>query len=482
MQATFHLPITAAGRGSTPFPATQAHAPDARAFLSMMELAHGDSLPMPEVDGAEVTVDAADITTDPEGKLTEGDTKTPEAPLGESSHVLPRDSRRRVAVEGRRSTLETDKTGVIVAEAGPLAQVSRPAPLLGDGATETFRQASPDTERPNGLGISHLGEAEPTRGTPVARGAPSEGGAVARVPTLEHGPPPARQGGGTISPEAKAQEGLFVARESPAKSGKNDGFHATRAADAFQAPALGTVMQQAAPTREDRANRARLAAIAEPAPRPSRSEKSESPTPRGRSGPYSAITATEHATTLARPAAPAGPIPAQPAPLLEDRLEPGHQAALPTGSIEGGRVVHASAGPTAPQVPAPSASVPQQIATTLHATGPGSTEVRLEPAELGKVRLTLSEAEGGAMTVVISAERPETMDLLRRHVGALSAELRQLGYGDVSYEFDGSGNGSSTQTHPETDDESLADLPDEGPRAAPSPVTGPDNGGLDLRL
>ncbi|TCP27670.1 flagellar hook-length control protein FliK [Rhodovulum adriaticum] len=70
----------------------------------------------------------------------------------------------------------------------------------------------------------------------------------------------------------------------------------------------------------------------------------------------------------------------------------------------------------------------------------GRIELALEPAELGRVRLTLTAAEQ-AMTVVLSADRPETLELMRRHGEMLAGALRAAGYEGVSLDFAGGGTG-----------------------------------------
>ena len=72
------------------------------------------------------------------------------------------------------------------------------------------------------------------------------------------------------------------------------------------------------------------------------------------------------------------------------------------------------------------------------ATAEGTVEVRLQPEELGRVRLALSPVEAG-VTVHISAERQDTLDLLRRHVDLLANDLLSQGYENLSFSF-GQGN------------------------------------------
>lgn len=86
------------------------------------------------------------------------------------------------------------------------------------------------------------------------------------------------------------------------------------------------------------------------------------------------------------------------------------------------------------------APVLQQLAMAVRASGTGVTEIWLEPVELGRVTLTLASGESG-ITVTVAADRPETADLIRRNLDSLSAELRQIGFGSVTYGFAGSGSG-----------------------------------------
>jgi hypothetical protein len=87
-------------------------------------------------------------------------------------------------------------------------------------------------------------------------------------------------------------------------------------------------------------------------------------------------------------------------------------------------------------------AVAGQLAEALIATQPGGkVEITLDPVELGRVRMVLAP-DGSAMSVVLSAERPETLELLRRAIDTLANDLRELGYGSLSFRFDQSGNRS----------------------------------------
>ncbi len=96
--------------------------------------------------------------------------------------------------------------------------------------------------------------------------------------------------------------------------------------------------------------------------------------------------------------------------------------------------------------PMPITPNPRAVAIQIvQAIDPGAektTEIRLDPIELGKVRLTLHATETG-MNVQIIAERGETIDLMRKHLEVLEAEFEGLGYQDVSFGFS-----QQSQDHP----------------------------------
>lgn len=80
----------------------------------------------------------------------------------------------------------------------------------------------------------------------------------------------------------------------------------------------------------------------------------------------------------------------------------------------------------------------QQIAVAVQSrdAGKSTIDLRLAPKELGRVRLSLTHHEG-VVTVNVSAERPETLDLLRRHVDALARGLLDVGYHEARFSFNG---------------------------------------------
>jgi len=100
----------------------------------------------------------------------------------------------------------------------------------------------------------------------------------------------------------------------------------------------------------------------------------------------------------------------------------------------------ASAIPTL-HTPETSRQVAMQIAEVVRASGERSVELKLQPEELGRVHLTMSQDATGTLTVSLNVERAETLDLLRRNIELLRADLQELGYGSVDFSFQGDGAG-----------------------------------------
>ncbi|MEH6836893.1 MULTISPECIES: flagellar hook-length control protein FliK [Falsihalocynthiibacter] len=97
-------------------------------------------------------------------------------------------------------------------------------------------------------------------------------------------------------------------------------------------------------------------------------------------------------------------------------------------------------------------SVAQQLASASIGEANRPLELALSPEELGRVKLTFSPTEGG-MVVSVLAERPETLDLMRRNINSLAQEFLGMGYDQISFNFNQSGseqqqNGQSSPDQP----------------------------------
>lgn len=125
--------------------------------------------------------------------------------------------------------------------------------------------------------------------------------------------------------------------------------------------------------------------------------------------------------------------------------------------------------------------VPEQIAQVVRQVAEGSVEIRLSPEELGRVRMTLLPREDG-LAVTLTADRPETLDLMRRHGSELNRALTAAGYETVDLTFSGGGaRRGGGEPEPAAGDDPLV-MP-EGEMAASGPARGGSgSAGLDLRL
>ena len=139
-----------------------------------------------------------------------------------------------------------------------------------------------------------------------------------------------------------------------------------------------------------------------------------------------------------------------------------------------------------PDLPVLAQSASQQIVNAsaqLQAEPGGPIDIALDPPELGRVRLSLVEVNG-AMTVSITAERPETADLMRRHLALLADEFARQGLDAPMVDISGGDQGGR---QPRDDDQSGAD--DGQDRAIGHPTVSTASAaprvaaaGLDLRL
>lgn len=131
-------------------------------------------------------------------------------------------------------------------------------------------------------------------------------------------------------------------------------------------------------------------------------------------------------------------------------------------------------------------AVMQQVAEAARALRDGPVELTLKPEELGKVKMTMTAGSDGTMTMALQAERPETLDLLRRNIGDLARDLQAMGFSNLSFSF-GQDRAHSDQARAnggagEASDAPIAVVPLAGQGLAARPLTTPAAGGLDLRL
>lgn len=126
-------------------------------------------------------------------------------------------------------------------------------------------------------------------------------------------------------------------------------------------------------------------------------------------------------------------------------------------------------------------AVASQIAATITRNPDSSSiDIALDPEELGSVKITLRSSSDG-MTVSILAERPETLEMMRRHIDELSREFRELGMNSLEFSFAEHGNdpnGDHDRQFTSAPERSSDGLP-QSDEPTPSRIVA---GGLDIRL
>jgi len=165
----------------------------------------------------------------------------------------------------------------------------------------------------------------------------------------------------------------------------------------------------------------------------------------------------------------------------------------------------AMASPATPLTPAPPLVGPQapaqaqtqvqaqavwsQLQPQLPKSG-GAVEITLSPKELGTVKLIAQPGEAG-LTLAILAERPETQELMRKHLDLLQTELRKAGFSALDFGADRNGSASGgmadkasngAQKSPEPPEDRLATSDPGIDRRLSASATLAIDGRLDLRL
>ena len=179
------------------------------------------------------------------------------------------------------------------------------------------------------------------------------------------------------------------------------------------------------------------------------------------------------------------PLPTLPLP-PQPKTEPSIPTSLGSPGIElaAPQPLHGSVANTSTSVsPAPHPNAPQvvsQIVAAISQPSGATTEILLNPEELGRVRISLTNGDAG-ITVNILAERAETTDIMRRNIELLARELRDMGYENPNFTFDGRSDGSSDGW----DDDHSEPAPENPISATETPTPSilvTLTGGLDLKL
>ena len=123
-----------------------------------------------------------------------------------------------------------------------------------------------------------------------------------------------------------------------------------------------------------------------------------------------------------------------------------------------------------------------QILEGVRRSGQSAFEIQLAPAELGRLRISLRPGENG-MQLFFTADRLETLEMIRRHAGDLEQDLRALGYDALDLGFAQSDDRRSGAGQAQTAAAGVAsDMPALSHEIAPQARSGAAGGGVDMRL
>ncbi|MBO9434763.1 flagellar hook-length control protein FliK [Ruegeria sp. R13_0] len=225
------------------------------------------------------------------------------------------------------------------------------------------------------------------------------------------------------------------------------------------------------------------------------------PVPVERAQPSASVLSAETAAALQTNAAPTTPQPPRPTPTLAQMQV---MASVRNADAETATAIRETDGVIAtreeplfqnvrdtasaaqPATQAARAEITRAIAGQMAAaiqvrTGSGAIEIALSPEELGRVSITLNGREDG-MVLTIAAERPETLDLMRRHLAVLEAEFQSLGYGDISFDLSTSDDAQDDTANPKASDYGLSHSAESDTPSAPVIPRNLSGRGIDMRL
>lgn len=129
------------------------------------------------------------------------------------------------------------------------------------------------------------------------------------------------------------------------------------------------------------------------------------------------------------------------------------------------------------------ANILEQFNLALRKTSQGGFEIQLDPVELGKIKLQLTPSEVG-QRVLVSVERPEVLELLRKNEDLLSRELANHGFEGADLEFSQGSFGSENTPDNDTSEEAVvaARVRSDNATILPLNIEASSQDGLDIRL
>ncbi len=371
----------------------------------------------PSDTGLPVLQDAAEVTpaAEPPAPVTSTstlvsapETARPADPAAPNTSPTP-------AQPAAAPTTDTGETAPVVSSAD-----TAPAPA----PTATAAKDAPPAQQALGLGIGRLSQRlEPQNPALAAK-------LDALAETLKAGGGPAALSAALGLDDSAAEpeliriaEAIATPKPAPVAASAPQPFVAAQLA----LPAAMLASRPATPPpAEDQPEQPRTqqpAAVA-PAPLPETSEQSAKSAV---SAPSAAVEPQAAPTTDAKPEAKSSTPP--PAPASSPPAPTGTPVPPPVALPLEAPVPIARAAHAAYQAPLHQVNLPQvafQIARQFEA-GNSRFQIRLDPAELGRIDVSLEVEKSGTINARMVVERPETLDLMQRDQRALQQALQQAG-------------------------------------------------------
>jgi flagellar hook-length control protein FliK len=192
---------------------------------------------------------------------------------------------------------------------------------------------------------------------------------------------------------------------------------------------------------------------------------------------------TVHTAAIPNPSIAAISVPPPTQNLSVDRVSDVEGLSMADYGLSDGEKMIADPVRALPELPNPTLvrHVSQQLIEALRTHTERPVEVMLSPEELGRVKLSLTTAEAG-ITVHVLAERPETTDLLRRHIDVLTEDFRNLGYQDINFSFGSDGQNEQAEGSDQSAPSLARDTDETTTSLSPITIQLDQSDGLDIRL
>jgi len=155
---------------------------------------------------------------------------------------------------------------------------------------------------------------------------------------------------------------------------------------------------------------------------------------------------------------------------------PASTAGIATGAMSTS-LTHEAAARPAGYAPAPGEQLAVEIHRGLNA-GKDSIKIRMNPAELGSIKVEMQLADDGVLRAVVTAEKPETLEMLQRDSRELERALQNAGVRTDSESFSFKGQNGDRREALAEEQRARGNTPEEEAKNSnEEPTSGADQNG-----